>query len=235
MGLFVICSYPEGDTSFKSSTTTNKCFVSIHKTAFETIPWKRQESEQGFPTNFDLVMGSPWFHVHPKVLTGSPSKWWKHQGAVEKKSWCKLLIDGRILDWAHAAKWAPRKFHFSCLQWEHMRAFVGIQLCSKLPTGPSLQRISQNGRLNWNSACLTPSALHNHQHSFKYSGSIYGISLIVYNLNLYSNSVILLNSNMYNMYTLYIYMEILPKIFLQDSQCHQGSLEGSTLSPPGWL
>lgn len=100
----------------------------------------RNRSKDSPQTKFDLVMGSPWFHVHPKVLTASPSKWWKHQGAVEKKSWCKLLMDGRILNWAHAAKWAPRKFHFSFFRWEliweHIGlAFIRIQLCSKLRTG----------------------------------------------------------------------------------------------------
>lgn len=69
----------------------------------------------------------------------------------------------------HMLPSGPRSNSISavCLEniWEHISlAFVGIQLCSKLPTGPSLQRISNNGRLNWNSACLTPSALHNHQH-----------------------------------------------------------------------
>ena len=213
----------EGDTS-KSSTMTNKYFVSIHKTAFETIPWKRQESEQGFPPNFDLVMGSPWFHVHPKVLTTSPSKWWKHQGAVEKKSWCKLLMDGRILDWAHAAKWAPRKFHFSCLQWEliweHISlAFIGIQLGRWIETA-----------LVWRHPhCIAISINSNIQ-------ALYGIILIVYNLNLNLYTVLqLFNYIAICRKYIYIYMEILPKIFLQDSQCHQGSLEGSSLSPPGWL
>lgn len=168
--------YPEGDTS-KSST----------------IPWKGRNLSNYSPKLWPC---------DGKSLLPCPSQssrgfyrftfQWKHQGAVEKKSWCKLLMDGRIL--GHMLPSGPRANSISavCSEtiWEHIRAFVGIQLCSKLPTGPSLQRLSQNGRWNWNSACLTPSALHNNQHQFKYSGSIWDYSYCLQSQFIYSNSII---------------------------------------------